>query len=54
METRYICTLDSASQRKIASRLIAEGINGDDFQMAMESRLCDLADTISLKGVILA
>ena len=52
MGTEYICTLDSASQRKIASRLVAEGINGDDFQMAMESRLCDLADTISLRGVI--
>ncbi len=44
----YIATLRVDIQIEIARRLRAVGINGDDFERAMNSRLCDLIDTIEI------
>jgi len=47
--TAYICTLPRDVQEKVARALVLAGIGGDDFARAMNSRLCDLEDTIDVR-----
>lgn len=48
MDTRYICTLPEHERARIELALMEAGIEGDDLRRAMESRVCDLADTVEL------
>lgn len=44
----YVLMLRVDIQLEIARRLRNAGICGDDFDRAMNSRLCDLSDTIEI------
>lgn len=46
MKTAYICTLDIEVQNDIKAKLIAKGITGEDLELAMSSRLCDLEEVL--------
>ena len=46
--TRYIWELSVEEQQQIASALVEAGIFGEDFERAMDGRVCDLEDTISI------
>lgn len=46
MKTDYICTLDIEMQNNIKAKLIAKGIIGEDLELAMNSRLCDLEEVL--------
>ena len=48
MTTEFICALPESVRIEIAWALIRAGIRGEDLQDAMDSRLCDLADTIDI------
>ena len=48
--TRYICTLPRLMRLEIAHYLELLGIVGEDLGRAMGSRLCDLEDTIDIRG----
>ena len=47
--TRYIWTLPQQEQQEIYNRLVMAGIEGDDLELAMDGRICDLEDTISIE-----
>lgn len=47
--TRHVATMPSEKQAEIAEALHRAGIGGDDFERAMNSRLCDLEDTIDIE-----
>ena len=51
LNTQYIHTLPAATQLQIKSQLISIGLTNDDIQIAMNSRLCDLSDTINLNDI---
>lgn len=44
--TEFICTLPKDEQDRIHNALVDVGIDGDDLERAMNSRVCDLEDTI--------
>lgn len=44
--TKYVCSFPRMVQSWIISDLVAKGIEGDDLERAMNSRLCDLEDTL--------
>ena len=46
--TRYICTLDRDEQERILFALLMAGIEGEDLELAMNGRICDLEDTIDV------
>lgn len=48
--TRYIWTLSAEVQREIMAALLAAGIEGDDLELAMDGRICDLEDTIDISA----
>lgn len=48
-KTLFVSQLSKEDQGKIEALLIAEGLNREDIETAMDSRLCDLSDTINLK-----
>ena len=48
MRTAYICTLDGKIQSAIRSDLTELGLCAEDISRAMDSRLCDLEDTIEI------
>lgn len=50
MDTRYICTLPEHERARIELALMEAGIDGADFDRAMCSRVCDLADAIEIGG----
>ena len=50
MKTDYICTLDIEIQNSIKAKLIAKGITGEDLELAMNSRLCDLEEVLQEVG----
>lgn len=45
-ETAFICTLTTEEQATIRELLIFAGITGDDLELAMNSRVCDLEEVI--------
>ena len=46
--TRYIWTLSQDEQAAIMTALLLAGIEGDDLELAMDGRICDLEDTIDI------
>ena len=49
MRTAYICTLDGKIQSAIRNDLTELGLCAEDISRAMDSRLCDLEDTIDIE-----
>ena len=47
--TRYICTLTTKQQAAIMAALLLAGIEGNDLELAMNGRICDLEDTINVE-----
>lgn len=50
-KTTYIAMLPLEKRNDIFRALVKAGITGEDLDNAMDSRLCDLEDTIDLKKV---
>lgn len=48
MLTKFIWTLPQDVQCEIRHALILAGIEGEDVERAMDSRLCDLEDAINV------
>ena len=46
--TRYIWTLTQAEQAAIMHALLLAGVEGEDLELAMNGRICDLEDTIDI------
>ena len=46
--TRYIWTLSQQEQAEIYTALLLAGIEGNDLELAMDGRICDLEDTIDI------
>ena len=49
MFTRFIYTLPQSIQQEIYLALLLAGIEGEDLELAMSSRVCDLEDTIDVR-----
>lgn len=47
--TRYIWTLSQAEQAAIMHALLLAGIEGEELEIAMNGRVCDLEDTINIE-----
>lgn len=47
--TRYIWTLTAEEQAAIMTALLLAGIEGEDLELAMDGRICDLEDTINIE-----
>lgn len=47
--TRYIWTLPVSMQQEIYQALLLAGVEGEDLELAMDGRICDLEDTISIE-----
>lgn len=47
--TRYIWTLPVSMQQEIYQALLLAGVEGEDLERAMDGRICDLEDTISIE-----
>lgn len=47
--TRYIWTLSQDEQAAIYTALLLAGIEGEDLELAMNGRVCDLEDTIDIE-----
>jgi hypothetical protein len=54
IKTRYVAQLSPEAQALTRELLEMEGLNEDDIEVAMDSRLCDLTDTINVNDVISA
>jgi len=46
--TRYIWALPRDEQERIYAALLMAGIEGEDLELAMDGRICDLEDTIDI------
>lgn len=46
--TRYIWSLTQEEQAVIYTALLLAGIEGEDLELAMNGRICDLEDTIDI------
>lgn len=46
IKTTYICQLSENEQNEIKYKLISMGLSHEDIELAMNSRLCDLEDTL--------
>lgn len=46
--TTFVCCLDSKTQKSIRRDLENLGLCAEDIALAMNSRLCDLEDTIDI------
>jgi len=46
--TRYIWTLSQDEQAAIMTALLLAGIEGEELELAMNGRICDLEDTINI------
>jgi hypothetical protein len=44
----YVCQLPEAQQAQIRSQLVEMGIEGEDLQNAMDSKLDDLREVLGL------
>ena len=49
MGTTYIWMLPQKVQQEIVLALLIAGIEGDDLERALDGRVCDLEDTISIE-----
>lgn len=47
-DTRFYDELDFYEQLIVARALMSAGIEGEDFDRAVTSRVCDLADTVEI------
>lgn len=47
-KTTFICQLSERTQKEIENELIDLGLSSEDVQNALDSRLCDLSDTIDI------
>ena len=47
-KTIFICQLPQATQDAIRNQLVKAGLSFEDIELAMNSRLCDLSDTIEI------
>ena len=47
--TSYIWTLSQEEQAAIMTALMLAGIEGEDLELAMNGRVCDLEDTIDIE-----
>ena len=45
-KTKYVCSFPRAVQSWVCRDLMLRGIYDDDLERAMNSRLCDLSDTL--------
>lgn len=52
MKTTYIAQLPAEAQNGIKRELEELGLNEEDINNAMDSRLCDLEDTIDIKAYL--
>lgn len=50
--TRYIWSLSVEEQQLIYERLLLAGIEGEDLELALDGRVCDLEDTIDISEFI--
>jgi len=50
-KTVYICQLPKRYQNLIRQSLTEKGINKDDIETALNSRLCDLTEVLNIKEV---
>lgn len=46
MQTVYVCTLSEREQAEIKTKLVDAGVSGEDLELAMNSRLCDLEEVM--------
>lgn len=49
---KYVCELSNEIQDQIKNDLIEIGIEGEDLELAMNSKLTDLEDTINIKAYL--
>ena len=47
-KTIFICQLPQATQDTIRNQLVKAGFDSESIELAMNSRLCDLEDTIEI------
>ena len=47
--TEYIWRLSQDEQQLIYERLLSAGITGEDLELALDGRVCDLESTISVE-----
>ena len=52
--TVYICTMSNSTQLRIANALLSTGFfcGADDIEIAMNGRLCDLEEIISIDEIM--
>ena len=48
-KTIFICQLPQATQDAIRRELVNAGLSFEDIEIAMDSRICDLSDTITIE-----
>lgn len=49
--TQYIWMLDVREQQLIYERLLEAGVDGEDLELALNGRICDLEDTIDVSDL---
>ena len=47
-KTIFICQLPTTTQDAIRNQLVNAGFDSESIELAMNSRLCDLEDTIEI------
>lgn len=52
MRFKYVLELSKEIQEKIEAALIEAGIEGEDLERGMASKVVDLEDTINVKEII--
>ena len=50
-KTIFICQLPQATQDAIRNQLVKAGLSFEDIELAMNSRLCDLENTIEINNL---
>lgn len=40
----YVCTLSEHEQAEIRKKLVNAGVSGEDLELAMNSRICDIEE----------
>lgn len=50
-KTRYVCTLPGIEQKLIELALLDAGLSDEDAERGMNSRICDLEDTIDIDAL---
>lgn len=49
--TEHVCTLGKDEKLQVIELLVGAGISGDDLRRAMNSRVCDLEDTVDVSRI---